>query len=169
MYKVIGSILVFAGCGGFGFSLALSHRKKERMLEHINRILSVMECELRYRLTPLPELCSMAASETDGVLRSILLNLSKELDRRISPDAASCMTKVLNSIQVRDADIRDLLMQVGRSLGRFDLNGQLEGIEHVRSICKLEMDTLRNGKTERIRCYETLGLCAGAALVIILV
>lgn len=169
MIKLIGSILVFSGCGGFGFALAFSHRRKARFLEHIKRVLSVMECELRYRLTPLPELCMIASRETDGALEKLLQNFSKELDRRLSPDAASCMSKVLKETQLNDPDIRNILMQLSRTLGRFDLNGQLEGIDHVRSVCTLEAETLRRGKTERIRCYQTLGLCAGAALVIILV
>lgn len=169
MYKWIGSVLVFAGCGGFGFSLALAHRKRERMLEKLCRMLTVMECELRYRLTPLPELCILAAQETEGVIKEILLRFSCELDRRISPDAASCMRQVLETIELSNRDIRNILMELGRSLGRFDLEGQLKGIDHVRKKCELLLNTTRQQQTERIRCYETLGLCAGAALVILLV
>lgn len=169
MYKWVGSILIFSGCTGFGFSVALSHRKRESMLEQIRRILSIMECELRYRLTPLPELCDVSSNEANGVIKRILREFSLELNKRISPDAASCMSTVLKHFQFSDSIIPDIMMELGRSLGRFDLDGQLKGIEHVKSMCLMQLEEIRANKTERIRSYQTLGMCAGAALVILLV
>lgn len=169
MYKWIGSMLVFSGCAGFGFSVALSHRKKEKMLEQIKRVLSVMECELRFRLTPLPELCNIASKEASGAIKQIIQAFSIELNKRISPDAASCMSSVLERFHFSDRDVPDILIELGRSLGRFDLDGQLMGIDHVNSMCIMMLKEIRDHKTERIRSYQTLGLCAGAALVILLV
>ena len=59
--------------------------------------------------------------------------------------------------------------QLGKSLGRFDLNGQLQGIEQVRAHCRRELSSLENGRDQRIRGYQTLGVCAGAALAILFV
>ena len=42
MYKWIGSVLVFAGCGGLGLSLAGAHLRRERMLMQICRMLDEM-------------------------------------------------------------------------------------------------------------------------------
>ena len=128
-----------------------------------------MECELRYRLTPLPELCALAAKEADGAVRKQLMLFSKELDRRISPDAAGCMRKVLEKRLINDRTLTDVFLELGRSLGRYDLEGQLQGIGHVKERCAMLLESSRRQRTERIRCYETLGLCAGAALVILLV
>ena len=51
--KVIGVILVIAGCGGVGFRIAANHRLEEKTLRQLIGILDYMECELQYRLTPL--------------------------------------------------------------------------------------------------------------------
>ena len=62
-YKWIGAILVVAGCGGFGFSLASAHRREIQLLRHLNICVQYMQCELKYRLTPLQDLCRQAGRE----------------------------------------------------------------------------------------------------------
>ena len=54
--KWIGVALVVAGCGSVGFKISANHRKEEKALRQLIGILDYMECELQYRLTPLPEL-----------------------------------------------------------------------------------------------------------------
>lgn len=169
MYKWVGSVLVFVGCGGFGLSLAGAHIRRERMLLHIIRMLDEMECELRYRLTKLPQLCMLAARNSSGPVKKVMLLFAQELENRTSPDPASCMEWVLEGYPFPDEDVRYLLVELGRSLGRFDLDGQLQGIRHVKASCEHHLKVERSRKDHRIRCYRDLGFCAGAALVILLV
>lgn len=166
-YKWIGAVLVIAGCGGFGFSLACGHRRQEQLLRQLVRTLQYMEWELQYRLTPLPELCRQAGKETGGVLRDILLSLARELDWQVSPDAYSCMAAALKQSRDLPKNTRRLLLQLGRSLGRFDLQGQLQGLEAVQKACEGELAAMGKNREVRLRSYQTLGLCAGAALAIL--
>ena len=165
--KLLGAILIVAGCGGYGFSLCTRYRKRERALSDLVRALDRMECELQYRLTPLPELCRGAAQDTGGMLRRVFLSLAQELERRVMPDAASCMACVISNEAITYKQLRIILSQLGKSLGQFDLPGQLGGLEAVRKQCILELDALNMNRSERLRCYKTLGLCAGAALAIL--
>lgn len=167
--KLIGAALVVAACGGFGFLLAFNHRKEERTLRLLIGALDYMECELQYHLTPLPELCRQAAKESSGVIRNVLTALASEMDDQVSPDVASCM----NAALVQGKDIpkssRICLRKLGESLGRFDLPGQLKGLESVRGLCRQELERLSQNRENRLRSYQTLGLCAGAALAILLI
>ena len=52
-------------------------------------------------------------------------------------------------------------------MGQFDLSGQLKGFEAVNKDCLRELTDLENNRTQRTRSYQTLGLCAGAALAIL--
>lgn len=168
-FRWLGAILIVAGCGGYGFSLAAKHRQKERTLSDLVRELERMECELQYRLTPLPELCRMASRDTSGLLRRLFLAFSRELEQRMMPDAASCMRSVITRFSISSRELRMILSELGESLGRFDLPGQLKGLEAVRRKCLMELEALGRNRTERLRCYQTLGLCAGAALVILFI
>lgn len=165
--KWIGALLIIAGCGGFGFSLAAGHRRQERLLKQLIQSLQWMQWQLQYRLTPLPELCRQAGKEATGIPREILLNLARELDWQVSPDAYSCMTAALKQSRDLPRNIRRLFLQLGRSLGRFDLEGQLQGLEAVRRGCETELAAMNQNRDVRLRSYQTLGLCAGAALAIL--
>jgi hypothetical protein len=61
------------------------------------------------------------------------------------------------------------LEELGQSLGRFDLPGQLRGLERAIRETELVLRTVREGAPERRRSWQTLGLCVGAALAILLI
>lgn len=166
--KWIGAFLIVAGCGGFGFSLAAAHRREAALLRGLQRALQYMQNELKYRLTPLPELCAQAGAEAGGQLKLVFTDLSRAMERQLSPDAASCMMEAIRkSKESLPPSMRRLLGQLGRSLGRFDLEGQLRGLAALEKACGEVLDRLEENKDLRLRNYQTLGLCAGAALAIL--
>ncbi len=168
-YKWIGAVLVVMGCGGMGFSLAAAYSREEGMLRQLIRILDFMICELQYRLTPLPELCRQAAKEAAGCLRDTLNAFVQELESQISPDASSCMHAALAKRRELPESVRGILLQLSQTLGRFDLSGQLQGLEGAKAACQNRLEALNQNRSERLRGYQTLGLCAGAALVILFI
>lgn len=167
--KWIGAFLIILGCGGFGFSMAASHRSAENGLRQLTAALDYMECELRYRMTSLPALCKCAAKERTGVVRAVLLQLADELDAQVTPEVSSCMRAALNRVGEMPKQIHSVFLELGQTLGRFDLNGQLKGLNSARQRCRRELDVLSANRDVRLRSYQTLGLCAGAALVILFI
>lgn len=168
MWKWLGAMLVIAGCGSVGFVMAWAYKREERLLRNFKSALDFMTCELHYRLTPLPDLCRLAGSNQKNPVGETLLNLSNELEQQILPDVEYCMNLVLKHTELPkhvDAGFRLL----GKNLGRFDLQGQLKGMEMVRDYCDRELETMGKNREERLRSYQTLGLCAGAALAILFV
>ena len=168
-YKWIGAILIVASCSGCGFAIAAGKRREERLLFQLMEVLQFMEADLRFRLTPLPELCRMAAGEEKGILHTVFLNLYRELSCQKLPDAGSCMYAALRRSGEIPARVRRLLVQLGHTLGRFDLPGQLQGIQAVRKRCEESLASVQKNRDDRLRSYQTLGICAGAALAIILI
>ena len=167
--KWIGAILVFLSCGGCGFSIAAAYRKEEKAYRNLLWILSFMKAELQFHLTSLPDLCCCAAHESDGIMRNIFLRFSEELKTWTYPDAAGCMRKILNEEFMISPTVRKLLLELGNILGKFDLSGQIEGLDMIKTKCENALKTLNNHREERLRGYRTLGLCAGAALVILFI
>lgn len=168
-YKWIGAALIILGCGGFGFSFAMLHRREEAALRQLMGALDFMECELQYRLTPLPELCHQAASQSTGLIRGILERFALELDSQLSPDVGRCMVTAMAAAEAIPGKTQQCLLQLGNSLGRFDLDGQIKGLEAVRGECRRNLENLALNRDARLRSYQTLGLCAGAALAILFI
>ncbi len=165
----MGAILIIAGCGGVGFGMALNYKREEAALGKLIKALEFMRCELEYRLTPLPELCRKAADYSLGSVSTVFLGLAKELETQIAPDAACCMTAVLKKTKELPKKAAAAMEELGKSLGQFDLQGQVRGIASVQRLCENELEELAANRSNRIRSYQTLGLCAGAALVILFI
>lgn len=165
--KIIGAFLIIAGCGGVGFSMAAAHRREEKSLRQLIGALDYMGCELQYHLTPLPELCRSAAAEAGGSVSQVLLCLASELENQIAPDAASCMNAALAKTPKLTHRVRKSFARLGTSLGRFDLPGQLKGLDSVRQMCRQDLEELSKDRDLRLRNYQTLGLCAGSALAVL--
>lgn len=164
----VGAFLVLLAGGYVGFSIALSHRKEERTFRQIIAAINYMECELQYRLTPLPQLLGQASQETAGIVRNVLAELAFELNNQITPQVSSCMDIVLLKQNDISQNIKEAFSQLGQCLGRFDLQGQLKELDYVRVFCTSHLNDLEANRDARLRSYQTLGLCAGAALAILL-
>ena len=166
--KWIGAFCIIVGSGGFSLMLASSYRKEERTLRNLIYALDFMMCELQFRMSALPDLCRQTAGECAGILRQVFLKLANELEDQISPDVSGCMRTVLAQKLDIPLQTKDALELLGDHLGRFDLHGQLKGLETVRQECRTKLNKLIGSKESHLRSYQTLGLCAGAALVILL-
>ena len=167
--KWIGALLIIASCGGLGFSMATARRKEEALLRNLISALDYMQCELQYRLTPLPDLCRLVGKEQKGSIGIFFRNLSLELENQISPDVSSCVRAALAQMNPFPESTKKAIDMLGQLLGRFDAQGQLRGLEQVRQYCRETVDRLSENKEVRLRSYQTLGLCAGAALAILFV
>lgn len=167
--KLTGAAMILVSCAGFGLKITATHKAEERALSCLVNALDYMECELQYRLTPLPVLCRQAAAESKGTIREVFSRLSQELEDQVSPDVCSCMNAALSQCAGLPKSVRECLNQLGASLGRFDLHGQLRGLEAVRASCRSKLKYICDNKDVRRRSYQTLGICAGAALAILLI
>ena len=167
MQKWIGALLVIIGCGSVGFAMSAAHRREEKTLRQLIGALDFMQCELQYRLTALPDLCRLTAGQCSGVLRSVFQTLACELEDQISPDVFYCMNTALGKVPNLPRQTEELLRTLGRTLGRFDLDGQILGLENARHNCRTMLERLSDHRDVRLRSYQTLSLCAGAALAIL--
>ena len=166
MVRMIGACCIFAGCGGFGFSMAAASRREEAEMRRLLAALEFMSCELSYRMTPLGVLCRSAAGSSGGMVRRFLTELALELDKQTAPDVQVCVYRILQRLEPSKV-LRRQLQQMGSTLGRFDLPGQLRGIEGAIRSTEEALRAIRDGAADRRRSYQTLGLCAGAALAIL--
>ena len=166
MIRVIGACCIVTGCGGFGFAMAAASRREEAELRRLLAALEFMSCELSYRMTPLAALCQGAAN--GGVVGEFLTALAAELEKGTAPDVQVCVYRLLSKMEPSKL-LRRQLAEFGATLGRFDLPGQLRGLESAIRSTDEALRTIRDGAEGRRRNWQTLGLCAGASLAILFV
>lgn len=167
--KLIGAVLIIAGCGGYGFLLARNHRREVQALRQLISALEYMSSELEYKLTPLPVLCRHLEEMEDGPIRYVFGALGGILEAQVYPDVASAMSAALGETKNFPQLAAEQLYSLGKTLGRFDLAGQLRGIESCRMECLHQLEDLEHNQSQRLRSYLTLSFCAGVALAILLI
>ena len=165
--KLIGVLMVGFSFCTVGFRTAAQVKKEISCLKDLLVIFDHMECELNYHLTPLPDLCIHVA-QVGKSLSFIFERLSEELSAQVLPNVSMCMEVAISKSKEIPQVVRELLTEFGHSLGRYDLQGQLVSLESVRQKCASLLTELEKDKYERIRCYRTIGLCAGIMLSILL-
>lgn len=169
MYKWIGAILILSACGAFCVLFSISFKLEESSLQTLIAALDYMECELQFRQTPLPDLCRQAGIQSKGIISEALLHLSEELSFQISPDVESCMSAAIARAKRLPPLSKECLISLGQSLGRFDITGQIREFDAIRTDCRRKLNMLTSNRDIRIRNYQTLVLCAGAAIVILFI
>ena len=169
MYKLFGAALIIIASGGFGLSMVIAHKKEVQCLRAILAALSYMKCELQFHSTPLPMLCRKTSGVISGPVKQYFIELSSELDDQICPEIQSCSAHALSKVRQLPKSSCEMILVLSRTLGAFDLAGQLEGIDRAANQTELVLERLSSGQEQRLRNYQTLSLCAGAALAILLV
>lgn len=167
--KLFGALLIIAGCGSIGFLMAAAHRKEANTLCQLISVLEYMECALQYHLLPLPDICRQIDKNCSGSIRKVFTLLADELDSQIAPNVQNCMDAALSKSKDIPKLTYDALTSLGGSLGHFGLDGQLKGIAAVRGDCEEKLKKYTENQETRLRTYQTLALCAGAAIAILFI
>jgi len=167
--KIIGVVFIVAGCGLAGFLLSASKKHEIRTLGNFLTSVEQMSCELQFRLTPLPELCRFLASSATGCIQVYYLKLAEALESHIYPDAEKCALSALNNCVNIPITTRKVIENFANTLGRYDVDGQLLGLEAVHQEGTQKLSKLTENLDGRTRCYQTLGICSGFVVAILLV
>ena len=165
--KIVGAVFILLGCGTIGMLAAVYKVREEHSLRELTSVLDYMICDLQYRMTPLPDLCRCTAMQTKGRIQDFFMALNQELENQIAPDVNCCVHAALEQTSDIPYSTRDALSQMGQTLGRFDIEGQIRSLEGIKAYGLKKLEVLESNRDVRLRSYKTLGLCAGAALAIL--
>lgn len=169
LIKVLGAICIIAACGSVGFQLSATHKKIERNMRMLISGIAYIQRELEYRMSPLPEILLQAEKQCDGVVGSFFRLLSQELEKQSSANISYCVDLVIGQLRDVPEAVKKGMLLLGKSLGQFDLDGQMKALESVQNECDEILTALTANRDVRLRNYQTIALCAGVAIAIIFI
>ena len=161
-------MLIVGGCGGCGFSMASEYRVAEQSLRQLQNALEILQCEIQFRLTPLPEICVILRNACPGPVGAFFEALRRQL---LLPDAGEfhvCAGAAASQVRELPGACKKILLELCGTLGRYDTEGQMRAIVAAKDECLRNLEEIRAGQAGRVRSYKALGLCGGAALAILL-
>ena len=149
--------------------MAHSVRREVQYLQQLLRVLEGMMCEIPGRMATVEELFSQAEACTTGVLRDVFHSCTQQIRSWSEPDVVCVMGCALDEFGERlPTDCAALLRELGQQLGAYDLQEQTRALQALSVRTEAALTALRQGRADRCRSYEVLGVCAGCALAIIL-
>ena len=169
MIKLLGAALIIASAASVGIRMAHSVKMEEANLRQILKVMELMRCEIQSRLTPTKELCEMASGICRGALREVFQATAQRIELQSDGDVGEIMEAVL----IRHGQSLPIscicrLRELGGVLGAYEAEAQTKALEALSGRVSASVEEIRQGRAERCRSYEVMGVCAGCALAIIL-
>ena len=166
MIRLLGAVLVAAGCAWGGFRAADSLRNRVRALEEMGRGLALLEQELELDSPPLPRLMERLVPRCRGPARELFQGCRAALDRLEEEPFSAAWRKLVMELGQLGQEGQACLLPLGDTLGRCSGEEQRQAVSLLcrrlgELTARAEEDQRRMG-----RVYQTLGLSGGAFLVI---
>ena len=163
--KWVGAIMVILGSGAGSFALVRSHRREEKALLQLRQIIERFERELSFGELPLSQLLRQVEPVGVGKVFAALANL---LEENRYTQVADAMQEALKDDEPMPPRVEALLNLLSSSLGRYDLDGQLQSLSAVKAECTAQLTAHCENQEAKLRNYRTIGICAGLVLAILL-
>ena len=163
--KVCGMLLVVACTTSIGISMAQALSRRVRELEGCIALLTGMEGELSYSLAP-PDEAVARLEERESAQEAPFLPACAALCRKGTPFPQAwreAVEKQGGSLTREDAAIVEALAD---TLGQCDLDGQLSSLSHPKALLAMQLAAARERCESHGKLYRTMGLLAGAFVVV---
>ncbi len=170
--KIIGCILVIASTAGMGFYLSSEIRTRIEDLKELRKLIGLLKGDIRYASTPLPEAIHSISKRHNGKFQSFFGNISKQL-QELSGGTFAEVWKTATENELVNTSLtkkdKSHLVQFGETLGYLDKDMQMNTIDLYTSQMEEEITDLAKSVKEKSYLYNTLGICCGIFIIIIMV
>lgn len=172
MVKIIGCILVVAGCTGIGFWRAECMKRRLQEMQDLKRYVLFMKGEICCGNRTLPETFLELEKKAKGIWRQFFGNTGKILGKMEGGTLAeiwkSQMQQQLSGSYLREREKREWLT-LGENLGYLDMEMQLHMLDifqiHLSESMEVEREEVRN----QSKLSRVLGLMSGIFLTVLLI
>ena len=172
MPKMIGIVIIFFSCTYIGFYYGEKFKGRHRNLSDILNALLILNNEVIYGNTPVPEALYYVAQKTEYSLRNLFLNVSEKLIQGESLTVYHAFKeeykKIKGDFYIIDEDEK-ILSNFTRALGESGVFGQDKifnlTIENIKLNCKKSEDIA----SRNTKMYRSLGVCVGAMFAVFLI
>ncbi|MBP1759863.1 MAG: Stage sporulation protein [Firmicutes bacterium] len=167
---ILGCIALIAGCGCLGLWLAYRIRRRPLELREFSMALALLDTEIVWGATPLPEAFSILKERTESPWQGFFAELQERLQRGESASTAWKETVInRNAHFCLKPEDWQVISDVGKGLGRSDRTEQHKQIELVQRQLSLTKEQAEMWSSKQAKMWSYLGFLGGIAGVLILI
>lgn len=172
MLKVIGAVTLFLACGLFGLSAAAGYLRRPVELRAIRSALAMLETEIVYGATALPEAFQRVAGRSGRAAAPLFQMAAGEFKAAKGITAREAWDKALStyypntSLTVQDLSV---LTDLGSSLGISDREDQTRHLRLAIEQIGSSTATAEAAAARNARLWSYMGFLGGLCMVLILI
>lgn len=172
MLKIIFSISVFLISSYIGFAYADTYRKRLEELKEILKALIILENEVVYGTTPLPEALSNLSYKVSEPIKVFVIAIKEKLIEGKAESVYKCVLeefeKVKDKFNIYDED-KKVMLDFFHSLGEAEVYGQEKIFSLAIEGIKFNLKDAEENAKKNIKLYRYLGMCFGAMIIVFII
>lgn len=171
MLKLIGAGLVLFGTAGYAFSCKRDLQERLYHTRCLKNILELLESEICYSRSSLPEACRMIGNRVEEPYREGLLSVCKVMEENEGlPFSLIWKKQMGESLQKTAAPKKErtLFLQFADSTGFADHQMQLRVLEQCRECLEQSVKKQEECMENKTKVVMSMGLIGGLFLTIVL-
>lgn len=169
MVVIKGLILLFIFASAVLIGLAFANTYKQRTddLKSMRNILNIFETKIKYTYEPLPQIFEDISKDYTGSISNIFkISISKMNELSAGEAWEYALDNSTTSMNKEDINV---LKNLGKLLGKTNIDGQLSEIELIKEFIDVQINKAEEEQRKNEKMYKNLGVIIGLALVIILI
>ncbi|MEF3301940.1 stage III sporulation protein SpoIIIAB [Paenibacillus sp. GYB003] len=171
MLKLIGAMLVLLAGTAIGFAKASVYARRPRQIRGLVHALQRLETEMNYGYTPLPEALARIADQLEPQLAAMFRMAAEPMLAANGKTAAESWREAVDACWKQTAlssNEREILSQLSFTLGISDRDDQTKHLRLAVSLLQAEEQAAREDQRRYEKMWRSLGVLAGAFVVILM-
>ena len=171
MLKIIGALLICGGAAAIGLSASSRLSLRIRVLNAFINVLDTMHSEISFLLTPVDELLKKCEKIAPEPVNHLFADCSEGFSKRTDTPFAIVWAKTIHQaayLELNNSE-KQLLIDMGAAIGRYDAQEQVQMIAHTRRALEGRLRAAEKEKLRTGKLYRSLGIACGVALVIVFI
>ena len=166
--RLIICFCIFISCYLIGLLIAKKYINRVIELKEFKNALNMFKTKIRFTHEPIPELFEQIANSLENNVGNIFRKASNYMKTKTAEYSWKKTLEEKESLSLTKEDIH-VLKNLGKLLGKTDLEGQTNEIALVETFLEMQIDKAEEEREKNEKLYKTLGAVFGLVLVIILV
>ncbi len=161
-------ILVFASSVSIGFLIAKRYANRVKELKDMKNALNMFETKIKFTYASVPEIFKEISNQfKEETVGQVFKKASDLMEDKSAGEAWNEGIDTVNS-NITSED-KTILKNLGKMLGKTDVEGQISEIKLVTSFLDTQIDLAETDRIKNEKMYRTLGGIIGLTLVIIFI
>ena len=171
LLKILGSIMIIISCSLIGYFYGTRYSKRQRNLIVFQNCISLLETEIIYSATPIPEALESVYKKGNKNVSFVFRDIKDYLlsDKNHSVfDSFVYVTECLkDKLYFKDEDV-EIFLSLGRVIGSSDRYDQQKYFKLIHTQLKNQQIEADEARKKNEKMYKSLGVMMGLAITIIL-